>query len=328
MKYLDAKIINTILYRLPNIKKTTSNIYYNNKNIFTNTDNKYIIIKPYGKIAYIWFTYYEKQLLSILIILNNNDFYDKNNTFYNLELNFDIKLSYNNVLIEGTLLKENNLFVINRILNYNIFNDKINSKLGYNLCYKLELFHNLINIFSKYTTNNFKILLPFICNNTDYFFKNYYKLNYKIFGLDFYDDNSYLGNNRLLNFNDFNKKKFATFLIKPHLEQDIYLMYVLNNNKEEFYSYAYINSYKTSIFMNSIFRNIKENVNLDYLEESDSDEEFEDISIDKYLKKKNNEIYSEKIYCEYNNYLKVWIPIKKSFKNPIDKYILAKILKN
>ena len=80
--------------------------------------------------------------------------------------------------------------------------------------------------------------------------------------------------------------------------------------------------------MNSIFRKIKENINLDYLEESDSDEEFEDISIDKYLKKKNNEIYSEKIYCEYNNYLKVWIPIKKSFKNPIDKYILAKILKN
>ena len=35
--------------------------------------------------------------------------------------------------------------------------------------------------------------------------------------------------------------------------------------------------------MNNIFRNIKENDDLDKLEESDDEEEFEDISIDKYV---------------------------------------------
>ena len=35
--------------------------------------------------------------------------------------------------------------------------------------------------------------------------------------------------------------------------------------------------------MNNIFRNIKENTNLDALEESDDEEEFENISLDKYV---------------------------------------------
>ena len=35
--------------------------------------------------------------------------------------------------------------------------------------------------------------------------------------------------------------------------------------------------------MNSIFRNIKENRNLDLLEESDDEDEFENINLDKYL---------------------------------------------
>ena len=41
--------------------------------------------------------------------------------------------------------------------------------------------------------------------------------------------------------------------------------------------------------MNSLFRTIKENDNLDLLEESDDDEEFENIQIDKFVNLEKNE---------------------------------------
>ena len=59
--------------------------------------------------------------------------------------------------------------------------------------------------------------------------------------------------------------------------------------------------------MNKLFRNIKENNNLDALEESDDEEEFENINIDKF-------VYLNKsilIECQYNFKFKMWIPIKE-----------------
>ena len=58
--------------------------------------------------------------------------------------------------------------------------------------------------------------------------------------------------------------------------------------------------------MNSIFRNIKENVNLDALEESDDEDDFEDIRNDKFLIVKSEPV---KMKCEYNYKFKKWTPI-------------------
>jgi hypothetical protein len=57
--------------------------------------------------------------------------------------------------------------------------------------------------------------------------------------------------------------------------------------------------------MNSLFRIIKENKNLDALEESDDEDEFENINEDKFvfLNKKYN------MRCEYSYRFKKWIPI-------------------
>ena len=57
--------------------------------------------------------------------------------------------------------------------------------------------------------------------------------------------------------------------------------------------------------MNNIFRNIKENTDLDKIEESDDEEEFENVNLDKFIIKKES-----KILCEYNQSLKGWVPIK------------------
>lgn len=66
---------------------------------------------------------------------------------------------------------------------------------------------------------------------------------------------------------------------------------------------ALVPDYQTSKKLNSLFRNIKENQNLDALEESDEEEEFQNVSSDKYLK---NTIL--KMNCIYSSKFKKWIP--------------------
>ena len=69
---------------------------------------------------------------------------------------------------------------------------------------------------------------------------------------------------------------------------------------------AYIPDYKTSVLMNQLFRKIKENVNLDALEESDSEEEFENDKIDKFVQLN----VQKNMLCELHPKFKKWIPIK------------------
>ena len=57
--------------------------------------------------------------------------------------------------------------------------------------------------------------------------------------------------------------------------------------------------------MNSIFRNIVENKNLDFLEESDNEEEFENIDINKFVDLEKCCTFR----CSYNKRFKKWVPI-------------------
>jgi hypothetical protein len=97
-------------------------------------------------------------------------------------------------------------------------------------------------------------------------------------------------------------KRFI-FNVKPDIQYDIYQLYIENN---EYYDVAYISDFKTSVMMNTIFRDIKENRNLDLLEESDNEDEFENDDIDKYVFL-NKEF---KMECVYNDKFKKWAPIK------------------
>jgi hypothetical protein len=60
--------------------------------------------------------------------------------------------------------------------------------------------------------------------------------------------------------------------------------------------------------MNSLFRTIKENKNLDLLEESDDEEEFENISIDKFV----NLDKQLKMKCVFIQKYDSWQPIEIS----------------
>jgi hypothetical protein len=65
--------------------------------------------------------------------------------------------------------------------------------------------------------------------------------------------------------------------------------------------------------MNKLFRIIKENDNLDALEESDDEEEFENEHADKFVKLNT----SEKMVCRYNYKFKRWMPMKVASNNAI-----------
>jgi len=99
-------------------------------------------------------------------------------------------------------------------------------------------------------------------------------------------------------------KKEIVFQVRPDIQNDIYHLYTDNGTK--LYGTAYIPDFTTSVRMNKLFRNIKENEKLDALEESDDETEFENEKEDKF-------VFLDKSYnmvCHYSHKFKKWIPIK------------------
>jgi len=99
----------------------------------------------------------------------------------------------------------------------------------------------------------------------------------------------------------------VVFRIKADIQNDIYHLYCNENLNEVFYNIAYIPDYKTSVMMNTLFRNIKENDNLDLLEESDNEDEFQNENIDKFVDLEKTIL----MVCKFNYKFKKWYPVKE-----------------
>ena len=304
MIQLEKNFIDSIKHKIPidNIKFLS----FNNKNIENNSN--YYILKPKGKKSFVWFTYFEKEILCILIILNDNNVLHDSNLYYKLDVSYNIQLCYNNTFMQCILIKNNsmNTIIIDNILNYNIHNNIINNNTYlHKIENKLFLYNIVIKQISNSKTNKF--YLPIIENNLDSLYNKIYNTNYSLYCISIYSNNNYLGNFIFNDFVTFKSNIKANFYIEANIEPDIYSMYIIDNNSNYiFYDNLLINSYKLSVFMNNIFRKIKENKNLDLLEESDSEDEFQDISKDKFVNINKKEI----IECVYNYKFKKWIPEK------------------
>lgn len=90
-------------------------------------------------------------------------------------------------------------------------------------------------------------------------------------------------------------QKQCVFNVKADSSSDVYELYC--KDCRDVYAIAGIQTIKTSIMMNAIFRNIRENSNLDLLEESD--EEGDDYLLDNI---------SPNMVCNYNNKINKWVP--------------------
>jgi hypothetical protein len=112
-------------------------------------------------------------------------------------------------------------------------------------------------------------------------------------------------------FMNFSKPQYSyptVFQVCADIQFDIYHLYAFGKNKSAvYYNVAYIPNIKTSYMMNSLFRNIRENKNLDYIEESEDEDEFEDMREDKYVDL-NKSINME---CIFHTKFKKWIPIRE-----------------
>lgn len=112
-------------------------------------------------------------------------------------------------------------------------------------------------------------------------------------------------------FMNFSKPQYTyptVFQVCADIQFDIYHLYAFGKNKcPVYYNIAYIPNIKTSYMMNSLFRNIRENKNLDYIEESEDEDEFEDMREDKYVDL-NKIVYME---CMFHTKFKKWVPIRE-----------------
>jgi hypothetical protein len=95
----------------------------------------------------------------------------------------------------------------------------------------------------------------------------------------------------------------AVFKVRADLAADNYQLYTA---EDIFYETAMVPTYKCSVMMNALFRNIKENANLDLLEESDEEGEFENTQIDKFVDLAKT-VFVE---CIYSKRFKKWQPVK------------------
>jgi hypothetical protein len=109
-----------------------------------------------------------------------------------------------------------------------------------------------------------------------------------------------------LAFNRPQYKEKTVFLVMADIQYDIYHLYAFGkNNSQVYYGVAGVPTIKTSMYMNKLFRNIRENQNLDYIEESDDEDDFENIDHDKYVDL-NKKIIME---CVFHNKFKKWVPV-------------------
>jgi hypothetical protein len=320
-----------ILLDFPNnIKLSYENIIH--KKVWSD----FVLAIPEGKKCFAWFTVFNnKNVCLILELRANRQIYD----IQIINCCFNSLLSYGTIFY-GTLFNHlnNDFFSIEDIYFYK---GKDISK--HTWIQKLELFKIImINDIKQISYNNSFVVfgLPIIQNNLDDLNEEINKITYKINSVQFRNYNNknvsqYLEyknikmaiNNSIANSNNsnthsnYNKEKLhpkninqreVVFKVKPDIQNDIYYLNCYDNsNNLIFYNIAHIPNFQTSVLMNKLFRNIKENDNLDALEESDDELEFENNKEDRfvYLDREINMI------CNYNYKFKKWFPLRIADEN-------------
>jgi hypothetical protein len=95
--------------------------------------------------------------------------------------------------------------------------------------------------------------------------------------------------------------KEAVFRVTADVQNDVYHLFAYDG----YTNIAYIGSREASVYMNNLFRNIRENKNVDLGEESEDEDIFQNTSLDKYVDLKKE----YKMHCVYNAKFKKWVPV-------------------
>lgn len=316
--------ISLVLQKFPKFELSYENITHkkvHNANV--------ILAIPEGNRFFTWFTSYNHENICFSLEIDNN----KIKNIKKLNTSFmDCLLG---TIFYGTMFKYNDIscFSIEDIYYYkgqNYIHTPYSNKLQLlKAIFTNEISQSLLN-------NRFTVFgMPLIYSDFNLLLTDIQNLPYKISQLKFrfFEKNN---SRKIMTMNYYNQtknteqidkkivqkdrdtyqnqrdknKKTAIFKIMAGTEPDIYNLFITKNGNEEYYDIAIIPDYKTSVMMNSLFRNIKENINLDAIEESDDETDFEDGREDKYTYLDR----SFNIKCEFNYKFKRWIPISLADK--------------
>ena len=300
-------------------------------------DSDIILAIPDGPKFFAWFTVYNDENVCFLLDLDTNR---KPTGMKMIVTSFDDKLVYGSgTIFYGTLFTYNSVscFCIEDLYFYKGHSFTENTYLN-----KLQTIKTCLknDICSAALTNKFTIFgLPIMSTKFNDLLQNISLLPYKISKIQFryihskkvvaikyykpgasYDASNGNGNGNINRSFNQNRVDKAIFKVTPQIQNDIYNLFIYKDGNEEFYDIAFIPDYTTSVLMNKLFRNIKENQNLDALEESDDEEEFQDNREDKFVFLDR----SFKMHCQYNYKFKKWVPLSLAAKN--DRIVSANII--
>ena len=310
--------IRDILKKFPNIELSYETLLH--KKVY---DADLIIAIPDGNKYFVWFTTYQNDNVCFLLQLGDSNHplnkkhivnvrIYKETTFYN-------KLHYGTILY-GTMFKYNNIscFAIENM--YCWQGQQLSCQTLFSK--KLEYMRELLKSIKTIPQNRLLFGMPLFVKGGKHFTKllaDIETLPYKIKTLQFrylQGDKTnqilfmhYFKPKTTYKDNQVNSKKVneTVFKVIPDIQNDIYHLYTNKNGYDQFeyYDIAFIPDYKTSVMMNALFRKIKENVNLDALEESDDEEEFENESSAKFVDLEKSFLMK----CVFNAKFKRWVPI-------------------
>lgn len=103
------------------------------------------------------------------------------------------------------------------------------------------------------------------------------------------------------------KDEKHVFLVKANVEPDCYVLFgrQVDSRSVTKIGLALIPNYESSVMMNSIFRKVRENANIDLIEESEDEEDFEKVDPDRFLLPN----VQTKMFCTYNTKFRKWVPL-------------------
>jgi hypothetical protein len=293
-----------LLSRLPSLKlsyETTHNKV---------SDDLYFLI-PYGRKHLVWFTYFQDKKVCVFIEIGRNGL--KNITKLEIIPQIFEKKLVLGTIFYGSLFTSDNktVFSIENIHYYRGRNVENYTELK-----KLITIRDILSKELKQcslTNKGIVIGLPVIETNLETAINTAKKMSYKIYSIQTRSYQTIHNSYNSILYKDYDTNIITkVFSVKADIQNDIYHLYVKNKYDElERHDIAMIPDYKTSVMMNKIFRKIKENQNLDALEESDDEDEFENTNEDKY-------VYLNKcvnMNCSFNSKFNKYVPISISSNN-------------
>jgi hypothetical protein len=294
---------------------------------------------PKGPKALVWYTYWKEQHVCLLIKLNERGNYSDVQVFTTV---FSDALALGTIVYGTYFLHYNQHYFTCEQLYYYKGLAVMKKPYQERLNLLLEMFDNHVEQ-THFTKMSIVVGLPLITETYEEVLAHLDKMPYRTYGIGTYGQTAFAPMPAATSFaplpaatsfapmpaatsfapthtNPFIQSK-AIFKVKAGLAADNYLLYTA---EDSFYETAMVPTYKCSVMMNALFRNIKENTNLDLLEESDDDEEFENTQIDKFVDLEKTILME----CVYTKRFKKWQPVKIIEKHNTKKIISLKDLPN